>query len=168
MYASPFGEGLSIKGTYLCVKNGSDEEKWLKSLSVAVGGGNSLCEGGLSFIYLYLKGVKMTKGVKKIARVSWYFIKSYPPHLSKILNTRLLTSLDIPYFLHGPNTKPFWSCFSTFIMQMRNRTFFAGWTQTFPVPTLDCTWRSEFWRKSVILWNTIKRDFNTKEDALIQ
>ena len=46
MYVSPFGEGLSIKGTYPCVKNGSDDEKLLKSLSG--GGGNSLCEGGLT------------------------------------------------------------------------------------------------------------------------
>ena len=46
--------GLSTKGTHQSVKNGSDEEKLLKSLSE--GGGNSLCEGGLSFIYLYLRG----------------------------------------------------------------------------------------------------------------
>ena len=53
MYASPFGEGLSVKGTYICVKNGSDEEKLLKFFSR--GGCNYLCEGGLGFIYLYLK-----------------------------------------------------------------------------------------------------------------
>ena len=42
-------------------KNVSDEENLLKSLSIR--GGNSLCEGGLSFIYLYLRGgVKMSRG----------------------------------------------------------------------------------------------------------
>ena len=72
MYASPFGEGLSINGAYLRVKkNGSDEEKLLKSLSE--GGGNSLCEGGLSFIYLYLRGVKMPQGRQLI------FMKFCPP-----------------------------------------------------------------------------------------
>ena len=73
MYASPFGEGLSIKGTYLCVKNGSDEEK------VSGGGGNSLCEERLRSIYLYLRG----GGGEKI--------KSYSL-LSKILNSRLYKS----------------------------------------------------------------------------
>ena len=73
------GEGAKrvippLLALYICVKNGSDEEKSLKSLSaVAVGGVNSLCEGGLSFIYLYLRwggGGKCPRGVKKIARAS--------------------------------------------------------------------------------------------------
>ena len=43
MYHSPFGEGLSIKGYYLCVKNRSDEEKL--SLSPEEGVTPSVREG---------------------------------------------------------------------------------------------------------------------------
>ena len=54
MYASPYGEGLSIKRTYFCAKNGSNEERWLKSYSG--GGSDSVREGLLLYTYLYLSG----------------------------------------------------------------------------------------------------------------